>query len=436
MKPTRKISADVVVIGSGPGGATVARELSLLGKSVILLERGADHKFYGNLPGCALMLEKLGFGRTMEGHPMLRAMTTGGSSMLYGAAAIDPPQWLKKNYDIDLSPYARMLKEEIGIKPTPDHMIGPKARRIMKAAHELNISWEPMNKFIDHDRCKQKCPECFYGCKTGAKWTARDFAYEAVEKGASLINKARVEKVKIENGKATGVFAETPKEKLDISSRVTVVSAGGLGTPSILLRSGIQEAGDRFFADPLIITYGNAPDDMPDSPKEPPMLCGKLDNADGLLIGDLPEPMPMFLLQMLYLGPGKIKNIRKYPRKLAVMIKVRDEMVGYVKADETCSKHYTQADREKMERGIEISKKILLQAGCDAKSIVSTPPRMAHPGGTAGIGKVVDKNLETKIENLYVCDASVFPEPCGIPPVLSILSFGKRLVDTRLKHIL
>lgn len=435
MKPTSKLSTDVVVVGSGPGGATVARELAKNGKQVILLERGADHKFYGNLPGCALMLEKLGFGRTIEGHPMLRAMTTGGSSMLFGGAAIDPPAWLKENHGIDLEPYAQTLKEEIGITPTPDHMIGPKARRIMHAAHALDIPWEPMNKFIDHTRCKQKCPECFYGCKTGAKWTARDFAYEARANGARLINKARVEKVTTANGKASGVIAETPGGRLDISAKAVVVAAGGLGTPAILQRSGIEAAGDRFFADPLIITYGNAPAEMADTPKEPPMLCGKLANGDGLLIGDLPEPLPMFILQMLYLGPGKMKHLRNYSRKLAVMIKVRDEMEGFVRADETCSKHYTLSDLATMERGINLSTQILLQAGCDRDSIVSTPPRMAHPGGTARIGKVVNADLETDIENLYVCDAGVLPEPCGIPPVLTILAFGKRLVDTRLKQI-
>jgi len=435
MKTTKKISTDVVVVGSGPGGATVAREISALGKSVVLLERGANHKFFGNLPSCALMLEKLGFGKTVEGHPMIRAMTTGGSSMVYGGAAIAPPMWLKDNHDIDLEPYTSELKQEIGISPTPDNMIGPKAKRIMQAAHALDISWEPMDKFIDHERCKQKCPECFYGCKTGAKWTARNYAYEAVENGASLINKAKVESVKIVNGKAAGVIAETPRNRLDISAKVTVVSAGGMGTPAILLRSGIETAGDRFFADPLIITYGNAPKDMADSPKEPPMLCGKLENDDGLLIGDLPEPLPMFILQMLYLGVTNMKHAIDYTRKLAVMIKVRDEMEGFIRADETCSKHYTLTDLETMERGTEISRRMLVQAGCDSNSIVSTPPRMAHPGGTARIGKVVDKDLETKIKNLYVCDASVLPEPCGIPPVLTILAFGKRLVDTRLRHI-
>ena len=38
------LSAEVIVVGSGPGGATVARELSKQGKDVLLLERGYDHR--------------------------------------------------------------------------------------------------------------------------------------------------------------------------------------------------------------------------------------------------------------------------------------------------------------------------------------------------------------------------------------------------------
>ena len=42
------LSADIIVVGTGPGGATVARELSKNGKKILLLERGYDHreKFY------------------------------------------------------------------------------------------------------------------------------------------------------------------------------------------------------------------------------------------------------------------------------------------------------------------------------------------------------------------------------------------------------
>ena len=45
--PGKSMQADVVVVGSGPGGATVARELSRKGKKVIICEAGAYHKQFG-----------------------------------------------------------------------------------------------------------------------------------------------------------------------------------------------------------------------------------------------------------------------------------------------------------------------------------------------------------------------------------------------------
>jgi hypothetical protein len=51
----------------------------------------------------------------------------------------------------------------------------------------------------------------------------------------------------------------------------------------------------------------------------------------------------------------------------------------------------------------------------------------AHPGGTAKIGEIVDANLKTRIDNLYVCDRSVIPEAWGLPPTLTLVALGKRL---------
>ncbi len=36
--------------------------------------------------------------------------------------------------------------------------------------------------------------------------------------------------------------------------------------------------------------------------------------------------------------------------------------------------------------------------------------------------------LRTQIAGLYVCDSSVLPEPDGLPPVLTIIALGRRLV--------
>lgn len=77
--------------------------------------------------------------------------------------------------------------------------------------------------------------------------------------------------------------------------------------------------------------------------------------------------------------------------------------------------------------GSSLAGTILTEAGVDPSSLVSTPSRGAHPGGTAAIGEVVDDNLETEIDGLFVCDASVLPSAPGAPPVLTILSLAKRL---------
>ena len=49
-------------------------------------------------------------------------------------------------------------------------------------------------------------------------------------------------------------------------------------------------------------------------------------------------------------------------------------------------------------------------------------------GGTVKIGDVVDTNLKTARDNLYVCDCSVIPEAWGLPPTLTILGLGKRRI--------
>jgi choline dehydrogenase-like flavoprotein len=45
---------------------------------------------------------------------------------------------------------------------------------------------------------------------------------------------------------------------------------------------------------------------------------------------------------------------------------------------------------------------------------------------------MVDRELRTEIDGLYVCDASVFPEALGRPTVLTIVAFARRLVASLL----
>jgi choline dehydrogenase-like flavoprotein len=252
MSKTKK-TADVVVVGSGPGGATVARELTRQGrnKRVIICESGRYHKLFGYFPLTFFQMDKLGMTFSKEWTWVLKPKTVGGASFVFYGCAVKPPQWFKDKYGIDLSAEVDELYKEIPIAPLPDHLIGTAARRIMEEAQGIGLDWKPIDKFIRPDKCELGCGGCGLGCKKDAKWTAREFVEEAKANGAELLVNTKVDRVLIENGKAVGVRAKGPDGWQDIFADTVVLSAGGMANPGILNRSGIFDAGKGFFADPL-----------------------------------------------------------------------------------------------------------------------------------------------------------------------------------------
>jgi choline dehydrogenase-like flavoprotein len=115
---------------------------------------------------------------------------------------------------------------------------------------------------------------------------------------------------------------------------------------------------------------------------------------------------------------------------LGLLIKAVDESVGRIYPDGTFSKPVTDKDRKRLNEGFSISKEILIKAGADSKSIRASKIYGSHPGGTAAIGRVVDKDLQAKADNLFVCDGSVLPTSPGMPPILTIAALAKRLART------
>jgi choline dehydrogenase-like flavoprotein len=109
------------------------------------------------------------------------------------------------------------------------------------------------------------------------------------------------------------------------------------------------------------------------------------------------------------------------------MIKLKDEVSGGVDIRGRISKGLTTQDRQRLARAEGVAGRILRCAGCDPDTIFTTPLRGTHPSGTVRIGEMVTGDLQTEVENLYVCDASVFPEALARPTVLTIISLARRL---------
>jgi len=423
---------DVVVVGSGPGGASVARDLARAGKNVLILERGRDYRRdvrYGTYLGPLTYTDRHSLLFTEEGLNIIRPLMVGGATNMFCGAAAFPPEWLASRYGLDLRPYAEKIAAEIGIAPLPPEFRGAASTRIAEAAISLGYKWEPLLKFQRPARSQRfRCgAHCMLGCRCGAKWTAAEWVDEAVAQGARLLTEALADDVLIENRKAAGVVANWRGRELRVHAKVVVLSAGGIGTPLILQRAGFFEAGHGITMDTTAIVYGISKEKG--NGDEPPMTWSYTDDEVGYMLSTLIDPWLLYPIIALLKGPAYPFRWPWWKNTLGIMIKIKDDISGGITFEGKISKPLTERDRFRLNHGAIVARRILVRAGADPDSIFLTPLRGTHPSGTVRLGQLVDHNLQTEVENLYVCDASVFPEALDQPTVLTILSLGQRLAE-------
>lgn len=428
-------TADVIVVGSGPGGSTVARGLARAGRRVILLERGPDYRgspVYGTYAGALLYADRRALLFTREGLNIIRPLMAGGATSMYCGCAALPPPWLKDHYGLDLDRYVTETCEELAIAPLPPELRGPASTRLAEAAHQLGFDWEPLPKFMSPARAPRGMlcgAHCMLGCRCGAKWNAAEYADQAVAAGCEFITEARVESLLRLGRQVAGVYGRRRGQRFEFTAPVVVLAAGGIGTPGLLRQAGVAGAGQGISMDTTVIVYGTAP--FPGNGTEPPMTYAweSPDPDCRFMLSTLIDPWLMYPVIMALKGWRYPLTWSRWGRSLGVMIKLKDDLSGYVASERNISKPFTERDRHKLDRATDLARRILVQAGADPESIFVSPMRGTHPCATVRVGDSLDTSLQTQIEGLYVCDASAFPEALARPTVLTIIGMGKRLVD-------
>jgi choline dehydrogenase-like flavoprotein len=430
--PIRTLQADVVIAGSGPGGATVARELSRKGKKVIVCEAGKYHKWFGSTPSMLRMLYRKGMTFSREGNWIVWGRTAGGGSLVYGGYASKPPGWLQEKYGIDLGEEVEEFYKEVPIRPLPDSHIGPNARKIMEAARKMGLDWKPLDRMIRAEKCRPDCDQCWSGCKEGAKWTAREFLEEAVGGGAQILLQTEIDRVLTESGEAVGVRARGPEGWMDILADTVIVSAGGFGSPLILQRSGLYDAGRGFTAD--FGRYVVGPSRAHTPGKEIAATAGVELSEDGLTLASSTPKAMMYASLLALSGPRgwiRLPKVLQTGRTLGILMMTRDRVEGRINVDGTFSKPIDEDCWATLNKGTVLAEQILQEVGVRREDLTALPVFAAHTNSSVRIGELLDKDCQTQIKRCYCMDASVIPEPWGGAPVVTIVALAKRLA----KHL-
>ncbi len=434
---------DTIIVGSGAGGAATAKELSKKGLKILILEKGEPYKMgaavnhlkttpidfkskenlvnnsdYDFLKLSPELMFSIGMGGTTT---VSLANACYSCSACYHNSAMSQ----LKNHDINLFDELIESSVDLNVKPLPQDLMGPATLKIAKSAEKLGFIVESMPKFIDFNKCNS-CGLCINGCTRGAKWDANQFLDEAKDCGATIKWSFEVLTIITDDGNAIGVEGRTNDGRTKkFKANNIVLAAGSYNTPQILRNSGITDnVGEGLFMD-LFITVGGFLKNIKLN-QEIPMGI-KSEFGPYFLSPHFSNQLVPFIQEKGF--PARAEDV------LGIMIKIADESNGLLHPDGSIEKPLTERDLNLLKEGYDKSVKILVEAGVNESSIVSTPIRGAHPGGTAAIGRVVNNSMETSIKNLFIADASVIERAPGRPPILTITAIAKRVAKNIIQEM-
>jgi choline dehydrogenase-like flavoprotein len=481
-------SVDVVVIGSGAGGAVVARELARAGRSVIVLEEGGYHppKEYAKLsPSTALrtLAREAGLGLAMGlgDTPIMSVLAgkcVGGSSVLTGGVCFRIPDDVLHDWSTrlgldemtpdELAPFFAEIERDISVETVPESMRSRSTELFVEGAAHLGVPMKSLRR--NTSGCKG-ASRCNFGCPNGAKMSVDiSMLPDARANGAVIVSDALVEKIDVERGAARGVrgrFLDArtgePGVAFHVKARVVVIACGSLHTPILLRKSGLgtSNVGRHLTLHPSF-RVGALFDDRVDGWDGAMQSVYSDHYADeGLtLVGVYTAPS---VLAAAFPGVGREHRriVRSMPNLAFFGAMIHDDGGGrvmrWLAREPLITYRMSARDRHRLWRGVGILGELAFAAGArevllpifgadpikspgELRALVASPPSARrvecmsfHPLGSAKMSSdpsmgVVKPSGETwSTRNLFVADGSVLPSSIGVNSQLPVMALALRI---------
>ena len=252
-------TADVVVVGSGAGGAVAAYEFAKAGLKVILLEEGEhfDRRDFTGSPPERLRRFYRGNGLTFTiGVPTISlpiGRGLGGSTLINSGTCFRTPDFVLDAWRVDrdeMAPFFSEVESILHVAPVGADIMGANGDVMDAGRRALGYSGGPIR------RNAMGCHGsgvCAFGCPLDAKLGMHvTYLPLAAAAGARVITGCRVDEVVVQRGRATGVKGSIldPEtgvvqrdSRFEISAETVVLAAGAIYTPALLLRQRLANSG-------------------------------------------------------------------------------------------------------------------------------------------------------------------------------------------------
>ncbi len=260
-------TADVVVIGSGAGGAVVAARLAESGREVVVLESGGLWTATDFTEDEAALGERLyadqGLRATEDlGVSIVQGNTVGGSTTVNWMAMLRPDahvreEWANR-FGIDaigngvLDAALDRVWAEVHARRMPDDAHSANNRLLLDGAAALG--WRVRALELNARGCVRS-GFCGQGCRYDAKQgTLLTYVPRALKAGATVYADATADRITTLGANSRGGVkrvtatvhdrdTRAPRATLVVDAPTVVVAAGAIGTPALLQRSGLGGGG-------------------------------------------------------------------------------------------------------------------------------------------------------------------------------------------------
>jgi choline dehydrogenase-like flavoprotein len=483
---------DVVIVGSGAGGAAAAATLAEAGVDVIVLEAGEsfDRESYPEDPLEAIARLYRDSGLTIaEGRPSIPVpvgRAVGGTTVVNSGTCFRAPQpllvdWRQRfgiEWATDLESEFAEAEEFLRVTPVDVERMGRNGQLAMEGATAIGASGGPISR--NAGNCVQ-CSSCPFGCEIDAKRGMHvSYLPRAVAAGARLRTGIEARHILVEDGRATGVScattvplprgqawrgkgtAETGSRPYTVRARhATIVAGGALGTPELLLRSGLggRQIGRNLHIHPACWVGARYEEEV--RGWDGVMQSYYIDQWEQqhLLLEATFTPLAFGGAWLRGAGSEHQRSMLEFGHVGSIGVHLSDASSGRIglASNGSLRARYklTRDDADRLTFGIARAAEIHFAAGATevypniARAGTLTPSKLPdfeatrfkpselrleafHPMGTArispeGDGVCSPDGAVHGVTDLYVADASLFPSSLGVNPMMTVIAFAARV---------